>query len=256
MKERLITAICMLIVAVPCIFIGGPLMTLLVLFCAIVGTFEYVRAMRHEVDRLFWYLYGVLAIASVIMVFLPNAYALMLFTAVLLILYFFNIFSEEMDIEKISYLFQMFVLVSLGVKSFGLIRAISFNAVVYILILTFVNDTMAYIGGRLFGKHKLIPRISPKKTIEGSITGYVSAAAAGIVYGMLYTSFSTFTVIGSSLVIPVVSALGDLAMSSVKRHYKIKDFSRIFPGHGGVLDRIDSLLFAMLTFSVIFMGAL
>ena len=110
-----------------------------------------------------------------------------------------------------------------------------------------ICDTFAYFTGVLIGKHKLIPEISPKKTIEGSIGGIIFTIIGFIVYGLIMNSFFEaqlsyvyLAILG--LALSVVSQVGDLIASAIKRQYSIKDFGNIFPGHGGVLDRFDSVM--------------
>ena len=121
----------------------------------------------------------------------------------------------------------------------------------YIYLLAFLGawvcDTFAYFVGKFFGKHKLIPEISPKKTIEGSIGGMAFTVGAFALYALIVNSaFDTnlsyvkLCIIG--LVLSVVSQIGDLIASSVKRQNDIKDYGNLFPGHGGVLDRFDSVM--------------
>jgi phosphatidate cytidylyltransferase len=123
----------------------------------------------------------------------------------------------------------------------------------YLYLLAFigawVTDTFAYFTGMLFGKHKLIPDVSPKKTVEGAIGGTVFCVLAFIGYAFLYNRFwagegplsvGAMAIVG--LLVAVVSQLGDLCLSLLKRKYGIKDFGKIFPGHGGVMDRFDSVL--------------
>ncbi len=124
-----------------------------------------------------------------------------------------------------------------------------------------VTDTFAYFCGRLFGKHKLIPDVSPKKTIEGSIGGTLFCVGAMILYGVIVHRIAegtlevNFLMLGvSGLLIAVVSQIGDLLMSSIKRVYGIKDYGRLFPGHGGVLDRFDSVLAVSVMLAVISMS--
>jgi phosphatidate cytidylyltransferase len=106
---------------------------------------------------------------------------------------------------------------------------------------------MAYFTGRLFGKHKLAPTVSPKKTIEGSIGGSLFCAAAfvlmGVIVGALVEGSSPnyIYLAISGLVISVISQIGDLIFSVLKRQYNVKDFSNLFPGHGGMIDRMDSV---------------
>lgn len=122
----------------------------------------------------------------------------------------------------------------------------------YIYLLTFigawVTDTFAYFTGVFFGKHKLIEDVSPKKTIEGSVGGTLFCAIGFVVLGLIVGAIDTsvepnlvFLAI-SGILIAIISQLGDLIMSVIKRHYGIKDYGKLLPGHGGVLDRFDSIL--------------
>lgn len=117
---------------------------------------------------------------------------------------------------------------------------------VYVTVLgTFATDTAAYFVGRRFGKHKLAPRISPKKTIEGLIGGYVGGLAAVLVLAYAFDlGVKPVEATSVGVLLPTVAAFGDLAESAVKRAAGIKDTSEIIPGHGGILDRLDSILFA------------
>ena len=119
----------------------------------------------------------------------------------------------------------------------------------YVLIFlgAWITDIFAYFTGVFFGKHKLIEDVSPKKTIEGSIGGILFCALFYICYGLIIAHFFNVNVniifLGiSGMILSVISQIGDLIMSVIKRHYGIKDFGKIFPGHGGVLDRFDSIL--------------
>ena len=117
----------------------------------------------------------------------------------------------------------------------------------YLLVFAgaWITDSFAYFCGVLFGKHKLIPQISPKKTVEGSIGGILFCGLSFVLYGFLlrkFVDFNYFLLFVYGVVVSVVSQIGDLSMSAVKRHYQIKDYGKILPGHGGMLDRFDSIL--------------
>ena len=142
----------------------------------------------------------------------------------------------------------------------------------YLYLLTFIGawvpDTFAYFTGVLFGKHKLIPDVSPKKTVEGAIGGLVFCVLAFVGFALVYNHFLTpeVGIPENSLALPVmlmaaiglvagvVSMVGDLTMSLIKRHYGIKDFGKILPGHGGFLDRFDSVIAVAIILAVC-MGA-
>ena len=134
----------------------------------------------------------------------------------------------------------------------------------YIYLLTFicawVTDIFAYFTGMLLGKHKLIPAVSPKKTVEGAIGGLVFCVISTVLFGFVIekffnthgiTSANYLVLIVAGVFASVVSQTGDLIMSVIKRHYGIKDYGKLFPGHGGVLDRFDSVLAVSMILAVI-----
>ena len=130
----------------------------------------------------------------------------------------------------------------------------------YLYLLTFVGawvtDTFAYFCGRLFGKHKLAPAVSPKKTIEGSIGGVLFCALGFLVYGLIVrrwfdVSCDLLWITLAGVAVSVTAQIGDLAMSVIKRQQGIKDYGNLFPGHGGVLDRFDSILAVAIVLSVL-----
>lgn len=131
---------------------------------------------------------------------------------------------------------------------------------VYLLIFigAWVTDVFAYFTGYFIGKHKLIEDVSPKKTVEGSIGGIVFCAASFALFGLIVDlcfgqNANLLFLIVSGVILSIVSQIGDLIMSVIKRHYGIKDFGKLFPGHGGMLDRFDSILAVALGLSAICM---
>jgi len=112
------------------------------------------------------------------------------------------------------------------------------------LILIWSTDTFAYLTGKAFGKTKLFKRISPKKTIEGSIGGVLITLFVAYILSIYFNQQSTWAWLGLSLVVSIMGSIGDLIESMFKRAVKIKDSGNLIPGHGGILDRFDSLIFA------------
>jgi phosphatidate cytidylyltransferase len=127
-----------------------------------------------------------------------------------------------------------------------LLRYIDFDArswVCLVVISTFATDTGAFFTGRTFGRHLLAPRISPKKTVEGFVGGYIAGFAAIIASNYAFDlGLSPASLIGLALLLPPAAAIGDLLESAIKRLMDVKDASELIPGHGGVLDRLDSVL--------------
>ncbi len=119
--------------------------------------------------------------------------------------------------------------------------------ILWLLIVVFSNDTGAFYGGKFFGRHALAPNISPNKTIEGTISGILTSTVFGFIFSVIFfNDFSlSFLMIPASFIIAIAGQGGDLFESALKRASGIKDSGSILPGHGGILDRIDGLLFAI-----------
>lgn len=199
---------------------------------------------------------------------------------VLVVMFLVTITSEKFTVEHICYYFTMIVFLALGFQSLFFVRyfsmrynvdpafgepiykyCISVFPLLFVLISSVGNDLGAYFTGVLFGKHAMNKRISPHKTWEGFV--------GGIVFSMIITLLFTFVadacghpvvdgyvdiehwyyVLICSIVLPLVGVLGDLSFSAIKRHYNIKDFGKEIPGHGGFLDRLDSILFCSIAFT-------
>ncbi len=129
----------------------------------------------------------------------------------------------------------------------GLIERVGRVRMMLPFVIAFSSDTGAYFAGTFLGKHKLVPHISPKKTVEGAVGGVAAGALSALLFGLILRaagfganllSLAVFGIIGS-----VVAQLGDLTFSAFKRQYSIKDYGNILPGHGGVLDRFDSIYY-------------
>ncbi len=176
--------------------------------------------------------------------------------------------------EQVSIMFSVSLLVTYAVSCLIFIRDIftedmivGLFYVMFVFLCSWISDSGAYFTGRAFGKHKLAPEISPKKTVEGAIGGVIFCIVFGIAFTFIFfevvamtTDGFTYSVNIISLVIiclvaSILSIFGDLTASMVKRQCAIKDFGHIMPGHGGVIDRFDSVLFvAPFIYSVLKLG--
>ena len=177
-----------------------------------------------------------------------------------LILYFvmfvFLIIDEVVKTEKhfeaigswmlsIVYISTPFGLLSL-MDSTKFINMFGTNYAIVCMVLVWLSDTFAFFGGKTFGKHKLAERISPKKTWEGSIIGFAFTIIGGIIiHSVMMQQFSFLHALTVAVIVGIFAQVGDLFESHLKRMVKIKDSSHLIPGHGGVLDRFDSLLFSV-----------
>lgn len=150
------------------------------------------------------------------------------------------------------YLLGCIILTGVTFNTFILIRNVSIYRFVYLLLITTMTDTFAYVFGSLIGKHKLCPKISPNKSWEGSIFGSIIGTLIASCFYHIFIGTVGIKIILITLLLTILGQLGDLFFSKIKRENEIKDFSNIMPGHGGILDRLDSLIFVVLTYIILF----
>ena len=157
-------------------------------------------------------------------------------------------YRGKVEMASIGILAAMEFYVIFAVSSILLLRDIHYGGYVYLLVFiaSWVTDTGAYFAGKTLGRHKLIPEVSPKKTVEGAIGGFIAGVVFLVVYGAIIgaTTYATpqyLYLAIAGVVMSLVSMLGDLIASLLKRHFGIKDFGWLLPGHGGILDRFDSV---------------
>lgn len=261
MKTRIITgAVLILVMGSILVFGEGDLAFLFsagVVLLATMASYEWmIRCHRHQKD-LYWYHYVPIALSFGfvllnILSFERSNYHEIILLALLAMVFLYMILylmDSRMHRGELGVSIMSIFYTSLGFIALAFLRQISLEMILYLLTITVLTDTFAYFLGIRFGKHKLIPKISPKKSVEGAIAGLVFGAGFGVGFALIFNVFENFSVnllglIILSIAISVVSQAGDLVASKFKREVGLKDYSNIFPGHGGVLDRFDSTMFA------------
>ncbi len=172
------------------------------------------------------------------------------YAPVMALLLFFLLFAGVLGHKKIKVdtVLILFAFVFYIVISFGALLLVFERNDAFFFPLVFfgawITDTFAYFSGYFFGHHKLIPEVSPKKTVEGAVGGTIFCTLSFVIYGLVRgcDTLQIFILALIGLSSAIVSQLGDLSASLIKRHFGIKDYGKLFPGHGGVLDRFDSIL--------------
>lgn len=264
MKQRMIT-----------VFFGIALLILILLFyntiivniaiavfsvLAVREIFEATKS-KGEIPSIACYLYAAVVPFLNINIFKDLAFAV--YFAFVLVLFVIMLFKHKtLNIEKMSLCYFMTIFITASFCCIVYIRDeyagsgirdLAFFYMALIFIESWMTDGGGYIFGKLYGKHKLSPTVSPKKTIEGAVGGVLLTILASIgalwgysaylAYFGVQAQYNYVSVILLALVGAVVSIVGDLSASLIKREYNIKDFGKLLPGHGGVLDRFDSILF-------------
>ncbi|MBQ9045979.1 MAG: phosphatidate cytidylyltransferase [Oscillospiraceae bacterium] len=253
MKKRVISAVVMLAVTFICVLLSEVSRVVFFGIIGLVCAYEWCKNLRvREVHCADWVLYYLFAALTVVTVLHGGAfwYAAVLVSAVMLSM------AAGVIQQRVSGFGAMFT--AAGVAYLGILFAAIFAVSVSKIwlqtfalgcISTWVCDSCALFGGSRFGKHKLAPKVSPKKTWEGSLCGAASAVIVGVILCLLpwYKGAAWWLIILAALVASSLGQIGDLAESLFKRMIGVKDSSNLIPGHGGALDRVDSLLFAIPT---------
>lgn len=256
--KRLISAVVMISILVGMIILGGLPFWIFIGILQIAAMWELNRAcgiLKNGKLNVPVVIGMVIApIMSVLMHYFDFALCAVLACAIYLIalLTIFVFKHDKYSSQNIGIMIFAFVYTAVLPSFVGAVRDNfdeGFYLVWILLIAPIASDTFAYLIGSKFGKHKLAPKVSPKKSIEGSVGGIVGAVlCVGLYAYYMMGEVATkdgffFACIMIGLVCGAISQLGDLAASAIKREYGIKDYSNLIPGHGGVLDRVDSIIF-------------
>ncbi|WEV40807.1 phosphatidate cytidylyltransferase [Lactobacillus sp. ESL0684] len=254
MKQRVTTAIIALILFIPIVLMGGLWIDWLVIALAAVGISEVFLMKKQILISINF----VLALLATMTLAAPDNFFSGLpanwsrygiyFALVLLMLTWTVLSKNKTNFDDVGVYTLASLYIGIGFHCMAAIRNSSNGLALlgYVFVVVWLTDTGAYMIGRVIGKHKLWPVISPNKTWEGSIGGTVCAVACAAVYVYcVATGYSQTELIMLAIVLSIVGQLGDLVESAYKRYYGVKDSGKILPGHGGILDRFDSMLFVL-----------
>lgn len=253
MKQRIITAIVMTIIFIPFIILGDYYLKCGLALLSIMAVKELWDLKKDHKE--YPLLIKVFSIIGLLIIFFLNnstngiSYVSLVATMTLLLLP--SIFYKDRYSTKDAvYLLGYVVFLGIGFNAFSLIRNQSLWILIYLILVSTLNEIFALFTGMVFGKHKLIPSVSPNKTIEGVIGGL----GIGSLLSLLYYNFAVgpinWIVVIMTLFLGIIGQLGDLLFSKIKRENGIKDFSNLMPGHGGILDRFDSIIWVVLLYLV------
>lgn len=254
MKTRIISALVLVIITIPCIFLSEISRVLIFGAAGFICAYEYRSRMKDKgIITTGWVMYLFLAMQ----IFLTITHSgLMSYMAWFTVCIFLALFSGVLH-KDVSGQGALYTLAGLSYPCFpfaiATIICVSsrWKITISIGILSSVlSDTFALLGGMLFGKHKIAPDVSPKKTLEGCISGALSSVLTALIIFCLFRSsvpITYFQCLVASFCSAILGQIGDLSESLLKRYIGIKDFSNLIPGHGGMFDRVDSLMFALPT---------
>lgn len=249
--ERLISGIVLLIIMIGSVVLGGNVLFALITGISLVGLMELYRVI--DIHKTPLAILGYVATLAFDFCLYFNRNEFLIYVIVIFMLCVmacYVIFYPKYNSKHVSMTVFAFIYAPVLLSYLYQIRMM--NDGIYMIWLAFIgawgSDTCAYVVGMLIGKHKLPSELSPKKSIEGCIGGIIGAGLIGFIYATIFKTHITldnpqlaFTIIGA--VSSVLSQIGDLAASAIKRNHNIKDYGKLIPGHGGIMDRFDSLIF-------------
>lgn len=253
MKQRIITGVIAAALFLPIVIFGGFPFIIVTYILATVGLFELLR-MKGMSPLSFA---GAAGFAALWLLLVPALYDQewlasgttkfgVLAALAFLLLVGTVVTKNALTFDEAAFVVLAVLYVGVGFFCFAAIRLTGLAYFVYALFVIWATDIGAYFLGRAFGRRKLWPEISPNKTVEGAIGGVVCAVVIAAVYEWAVGPFGSLgAAVGIALLLSMFGQLGDLVESAFKRHYGVKDSGAILPGHGGILDRFDSLLFVL-----------
>ena len=257
-KTRLISSIVLVVLALVVILTGGYLLAAVLLFLSLTAYRELMKACgltekgRPSGLEIIGYT-GIVAY-YLVMVFTKQEEEMLLLVLIMILIAFMFLYVltfPKFHADQIMSSFFNVVYAPVMLSCIYLVRTLPYGnySVWMIFISSWICDTCAYAVGIVIGKHKMVPKLSPKKSIEGAIGGVLGAAIVGGLYGyfvvepVITEQNVTWVFVLISAAGAVISQIGDLAATAIKRNHDIKDYGKLIPGHGGVMDRFDSVIF-------------
>ncbi len=257
--QRILSAITLALLAIVCLYFVNEIIFLAVTILLIsVCIFEYLKALKKKKVSL----QPVLLYTSVFLLFTTywhvrtnlNEYYLQAYAIAFVPIIIGSLFSKPPFFITVFWYLMPLLWIMLPLSLLATLRFEGYNQeganmIVFLIVVVAFNDIFAYFGGKRFGRHMLAPSISPKKTVEGTMFGYIGALAGGYFVGYYFAGFQfDWKLIVIILLVTLAAQIGDLVESKFKRYCQIKDSSNLIPGHGGFLDRLDAILIALPVF--------
>ena len=250
MKQRIITAVVIIAIVFIPVYFGGIPLEILALFIVGAGAYEWMSVHKNVKEWPVWYI-PLCALTVLISRFIPSAFMYAYYGFVVALLWSLTIFFKSISSQDSFMTIAYFMIFSLIYQAIGYIE-IQHRYLWTICFATYGSDTFAYFVGRKIGKHKMAPRVSPKKSWEGFFGGVIGGFLLSLLISLLYIKqLDLLLTISLCIMCPIVAEIGDLAFSVIKRSTGKKDYSNLLPGHGGILDRVDSLLMNVLLFGIL-----
>lgn len=247
-NKRIISAAVAVPLLILFVVLGGTVFKAGIMAITLIGIYEYISAYKKYEHRVMgwiillgFFLFYIILFLGKQQLFLPLIYVIVLLSMCTpIFMRQYSVISSALTLTGYIYIVNFFSLLIL-------IRDMNNgNSLIWLVfIIAFACDTLAYYSGSYFGKHKLCPLVSPKKTVEGSVGGILGSVLAVVIWGVINKEigFVWYQLILLGIIGGAISQLGDLSASLIKRYVGIKDYGNIMPGHGGILDRFDSILF-------------
>ena len=259
MKKRILSAIILIAVFVPFLIVGGKSFAFFTTILSLFALYELINIRESKKEfptivKLFAYImvtfFTLLNINSITFEYTLDYRIMSLIIFAFLFPIVFINDNKKYNLNDSLFLVGAVLFVGLSFNLITIVRNFDITYIIYLLLITTITDTFALFTGMLIGKRKIAPLISPNKTMEGCIGGLIMGTFVATTFYMtiINPNTSLVLVIMLTALLSAIGQIGDLIFSAIKRYYDKKDFSNLIPGHGGILDRFDSLIFVILAF--------